>query len=324
MGKARRLAAIDIGTVTTRLLVADVSSTGITEVERSTDITHLGEGLTRTKRLSPAAMDRVADVVGRYALRVRDLGVERVVALATSASRDAENGMEFSALLAGRGIVPEIIRGDREAELAFAGVASDFDAEEGLLVADLGGGSTELILGDVEMVDGRRVTTVTTARSIDVGSKRVTEMFLRSDPPTPGELAEAREWTVQQLRPFFDGLRARPRSLVAVAGTATTLSAIQMGLTRYDPAKVHMSSLSGSDLADLTEQMASLRLAERKRVPGLDPGRAPVIVAGALILETVLALSGLDSTFVGEHDILYGILLDAYADLLGESAGSVA
>jgi exopolyphosphatase/guanosine-5'-triphosphate,3'-diphosphate pyrophosphatase len=324
VGESRRLAAIDIGTVTTRLLVADVSSSGIAEVERSTDITHLGEGLTRSRRLSPAAMDRVADVVGRYALRIRDLGVQRVVAVATSASRDAENGMEFSALLAGRGIVPEIIRGDREAELAFAGVASDFVAEEGLLVADLGGGSTELILGDVKQVDGRKVTALTTARSIDVGSKRVTEMFLCSDPPTTRELADAREWTVQQLRPFFDGLRARPRSLVAVAGTATTLSAIQMGLTRYDPARVHMSSLSGSDLADLTERLASMRLEDRKRVPGLDPGRAPVIVAGALILETVLALAGLDSAFVGEHDILYGILLDAYANPSGGSAGTVA
>jgi exopolyphosphatase / guanosine-5'-triphosphate,3'-diphosphate pyrophosphatase len=323
VGEPKRLAAIDIGTVTTRLLVADVSDSGIVEVERSTDITHLGEGLTRSKRLSAVAMDRVADVVGRYAMRVRDLGVEKVVAVATSASRDAENGLEFSALLASRGIVPEIIRGDREAELAFAGAASDFDAEEGLLVADLGGGSTELVLGDVETVDGRRVATVTTARSIDVGSKRVTEMFLRSDPPTARGLAEAREWTVQQLRPFFAGLRCKPRILVAVAGTATTLSAIQMGLTRYDPAKVHMSSLSGSDLVDLGERLGSMRLAERKRVPGLDPGRAPVIVAGALILETVLALAGLDCASVGEHDILYGILLDAYANPSGGAAGTV-
>jgi exopolyphosphatase / guanosine-5'-triphosphate,3'-diphosphate pyrophosphatase len=323
VGESKRLAAIDIGTVTTRLLVADVSDSGIAEVERSTDITHLGEGLTRSKRLSPVAMDRVADVVGRYAMRVRDLGVEQVVAVATSASRDAENGLEFSALLASRGVVPEIIQGDREAELAFAGAASDFDVEEGLLVADLGGGSTELVLGNVEMVDGRKTATVATARSIDVGSKRVTEMFLCSDPPTAAELSEAREWTVQHMRPFFAGLRTKPHTLVAVAGTATTLSAIRMGLSVYDPAKIHMSSLSGSDLVDLTERLGSMRLAERKRVPGLHPGRASVIVAGALILETVLALAGLDSAHVGEHDILYGILLDAYANPAGGAAGSV-
>lgn len=325
MGESRRLAAIDIGTVTTRLLVADVSDAGVVEVERSTDITHLGEGLTRSKHLAPAAMDRVADVVGRYALRVRDLGVEKVAAVATSASRDAENGLEFSALLAGRGIVPEIIQGDREAELAFGGVASDFDDAVGLLVADLGGGSTELILGDVRSgKDGSRTVEVTSARSLDVGSKRVTEMFLRSDPPSQRELAEAREWTVSHLRPFFDGLRAKPRQLVAVAGTATSLSALHLGLATYDPAKVHLSMLSGSDLADLTEHLASLRLAERMRVPGLHPGRAPVIVAGSLILETTLALAGLDSVYVGEHDILYGILLDTYRGLEEAASASFA
>lgn len=312
MGKARRLAAIDIGTVTTRLLVADVSGTGITEVERSTDVTHLGEGLTTTGRLSDAAMQRVADVVGRYALRVRDLGVEHVTAIATSASRDAENNAEFRALLAARGIVPEIIPGDMEAQLAFAGAASDVGPTSGLLVVDLGGGSTELILGDVSQNDGDRVAEIIRARSLDVGSKRVTELFLRSDPPGSAELAQAREWSTAQLRPFFDGLRTRPSRMIAVAGTATSLSAIHMGLAVYDADRIHGSSLSGSEIADLTEMLAGMSLARRKKVVGLHPDRASVMVAGALILETVLALSGLESTFVGERDILYGILLNTY------------
>ena len=315
MARTRRLAAIDIGTVTTRLLVADVSAAGVIEVERSTDITHLGEGLTATGRLSDAAMERVADVIGRYRRTIDELSVEHVTALATSASRDAENAEEFLALLAAHGLVPVIIPGEREAVLSFAGAASDMEPCEDLLVVDLGGGSTELILGDVSVVDGVRAADVVKARSIDVGSKRATELFLHSDPPTPDELAEAREWATTQLRPYFDGLRDRPQLMVAVAGTATSLSAIRQELAIYDSSLVHCSCLTGSELADLTEMLAAMPLEERKHVPGLDPGRAPVIVAGALILETVVALAGLDSTLVSEHDILYGILLDTYREL---------
>lgn len=315
MAQVRRLAAIDIGTVTTRLLVADVSERGIIEVERSTDITHLGEGLGATGRLSEEAMQRVASVIARYAARVRELGVERVTAMATSASRDAENGARFLELLGEAGIVPAIIPGEAEARLSFAGAASSLEPTEDLLVVDLGGGSTELIAGDVLEDDGVRTTEIVKARSIDVGSKRLTERFLLSDPPTPQELAAAREEAVALLRPYFDGLRERPRKMVAVAGTATSLSAILQELAVYDSALVHGSSLTGSDLADLTEMLACMTLEERRHVVGLDPGRAPVIVAGSLILETVLALAGLDCTFVSEHDILYGILLDTYREL---------
>lgn len=312
MAGTKRLAAIDIGTVTTRLLVADVSDGGIAEVERSTDITHLGEGLTASGRLSDAAMQRVADVISRYRATIDELGVQGVTALATSASRDAENGEEFLALLASHSIVPEIIPGEREAKLSFAGATSDMQPEKGLLVVDLGGGSTELVFGEVNEEGGVRTPEIEKARSIDVGSKRVTELFLHTDPPTHAEMAAAREWVTAQLRPYFDGLREKPQLLVALAGTATTLSAIRQRLKVYDPALVHCSFLSGSELADLTETLAALPLAERKEVPGLDPGRAPVIVAGALILETIVALAGLESALVSEHDILYGILLEAY------------
>ena len=315
MSESKRLAAIDIGTVTTRLLVADVSATGVIEVARSTDITHLGEDLTATGRLAEGAMQRVADVIARYATTIADLDVEAITALATSASRDAENGDEFLALLARHSIVPEIIPGDREAALSFAGATSDMGVADDLLVVDLGGGSTELIFGAVAEVGGARVPQIEKARSIDIGSKRVTEMFLRTDPPSAAELAAAREWAAKELRPYFAGLRDRPRLMVALAGTATTLSAIRQGLKVYDPALVHCSCLTGSELADLTEMLAAMTRDERERVPGLDPGRAPVIVAGALILETIVALAGLESTLVSEHDILYGILLDTYRTL---------
>jgi exopolyphosphatase/guanosine-5'-triphosphate,3'-diphosphate pyrophosphatase len=188
-------------------------------------------------------------------------------------------------------------------------------AEEDLLVVDLGGGSTELIAGDVIEEGGVRRTEIVKARSIDVGSKRVTERFLHSDPPTATEIAEAREWTAGELRAYFDGLRDKPQLMVSLAGTATTLSAIRQELEVYDPLLVHCSCLTGSDLSDLVEMLAAMPLVERVKVPGLDPGRATVIVAGALILETIVALAGLDSTLVSEHDILYGILLETYDDL---------
>ena len=314
MASERRLAAIDIGTVTTRLFVADVSASGIEEVERSTDITHLGEGLTTTGRLSDAAMGRVAAVIARYAERMRALEVERVVAMATSASRDAENGDDFLRLLAEHGVHPEIIPGDREAQLSFAGATFGL-LGEGLLVVDLGGGSTELVLGDVTEDDGVREVRIEAARSVDVGSKRVTEKFLHADPPTQTELDEARAWATEQLRPYFDGLRTRPEVMLALAGTATTLAAIKMEMETYDAERAHGSCLTGPDLTELLSMLAGMRLEERMHVTGLDPGRAPVIVAGALILETIVALAGLDSTVVSDHDILYGILLDTYRDL---------
>lgn len=311
---ARRIAAIDIGTVTTRLLVADVSDGAIDEVERSTDITHLGEGLTATGRLSGEAMGRVAAVIARYAERMHALDVERTVAMATSASRDAENGDDFLRLLAEHGVRPQIIPGDREAQLSFAGATFGLFGE-GLLVVDLGGGSTELVFGSVTEEDGIRTQRIEAARSIDVGSKRVTEKFLASDPPTHAELDEARAWSTDQLRPYFDAVRTRPGTMLALAGTATTLAAIKMEMAVYDAEAVHGSCLTGSDLTELLDMLASLPLEQRKRVAGLDPGRAPVIVAGALILETVVALAGLDSTVVSDHDILYGILLDTYREL---------
>jgi exopolyphosphatase/guanosine-5'-triphosphate,3'-diphosphate pyrophosphatase len=306
---ALRKAAIDIGTVSTRLLVADVAEDGeLREVLRRTVVTHLGENLTTTGRLSDDAMARVTGVVQGFLRDCAELGVGTIAAIATSAARDAVNGEVLLDRLEVLGVRPEIVTGGREAQLSFLGATYAVDDED-ILVADLGGGSTELILGSVVDGDGCRRVEIETARSIDVGSRRVTELYLASDPPTPDELGEASAWAAAQLRPFFDGLRSRPRSLVALAGTATTLSAIRLGLATYDATKVHGSKLSGGDLASLKEELAAMPLAERVGVVGLDPGRAPVIVAGALILEVVLGLAGLDSVTVSEHDILYGMVL---------------
>jgi exopolyphosphatase/guanosine-5'-triphosphate,3'-diphosphate pyrophosphatase len=320
VSQTRRLAAIDIGTVTTRLLVADVSDEAIVEVARSTDITHLGRLLTRTGRLAAESILRVTDVVTEYARAVSDLGVERVAAVATSASRDAENGDELLAALASAGVTPRIIEGDDEARLSFLGATWSVTGE-GLLVVDVGGGSTELIFGSSD-VDEHNIRTcdIETMRSVDVGSRRITEMFLQGDPPTQHELDEARAHVAAELRPFFDALRAKPRAMVSLAGAATTFSAINMELARYDSERVHLSCLTGPQLSEMVLMLAALPLARRREVVGLHPERAPVIVGGGLIIESALALAGLDSTLVSEHDILYGILLDTYRDLR-QSAG---
>lgn len=310
-----RIAAIDIGTVTCRLLVADVSPDNLTEVVRTTDITHLGEDLTTTGRLSDAAIARVRGTVAEYVGDIERHGVEAVTAVATSASRDAENGAELVAALAEVGIVPQIIGGDTEARLSFLGATWSVTGE-GLLVVDVGGGSTELILGSSTAEDDEpRTAEIETMRSVDVGSRRITELFLHSDPPTPRELDEARGYIATELRQFFDAVRTRPRTMISLAGAATTFSAIALEMAEYDAAAVHLSCLTGPQLSDTIAMLASLPLERRREVVGLHPDRAAVIIGGGLVIETVLALAGLDSTLVSEHDILYGILLDTYREL---------
>lgn len=309
-----RIAAIDVGTVTTRLLVADVEAAGVREVLRSTDITHTGEGMNATGRLSEAAIARVAGVIAGYSRRVEELGVERVVAYATSASRDAENSDDFLRAVQDAGVTLEIISGSREAELSFLGATAERFGE-GLLVVDCGGGSTELVLGDAVEEGGERRSKLHAARSVDVGSRRMTEMFFASDPPRRDEIEAARAWAAAEFRPYFDRLDERPSQMIALAGTATTLAAIKQEMAVYDSARAHGYVLAGSEVSDIFEMLATLKVEDRKRVVGLHPERAGVIVAGALILETVLALAGLESMVVSEHDILYGILLDTFHDL---------
>ena len=305
---ARRIAVIDIGTVTTRLLVADTDGASVDEVVRRTVVTHLGEGLHASGRLSEAGIERVAIVVEAFVAEAERLGAESIRAVATSAARDAANGRQFSERIERAGIRPRIIPGAAEARLSFAGATYRIDDDD-VLVADLGGGSTELVFGCAHETAGGRDVEIDAARSLDVGSRRVLDMFLTSDPPTPAELEAAAAWVADEMRPFFDGLRSRPRTLITLAGTGTTLSAIRQELAVYDPERVHLSRLTGGDVADLRARLAAMPVEERRTVVGMDPARADVIVAGALILETIMALAGVDSTVVSEHDILYGLVL---------------
>ena len=309
----RRLAAIDIGTVTTRLMVADVSVSGVSELVRRSRITHLGEGWTTTGRLSEEAMDRVAACVAVFAEEARALGADDIVAVATSASRDAENGAAFLTRLEASGVCPEIISGAREAYLSFLGATFELGGES-TLVVDVGGGSTELVLG-TRGEDGG--ITIDASRSVDIGSRRVTELFLHADPPTRSELDAARGHVTTALRPYFDSLKTKPRDMIAVAGAATSLVAVELSLDPYDPARVHGYRLGGHTIADIREDLAVLTLEKRRQVVGLEPERAGVIVAGALIVETATALAGLDSTLVSEQDILYGMVLDRFGGTRG-------
>lgn len=310
-----RYAAIDIGTVTCRMLVADVDEEGqLHELRREYAITNLGEGVDATGELKPEAMQRVIDVIAGYQVILERCqpsqgGGIAVIALATSASRDAKNAADFVALLAQQGIELTVIPGEREAGLSFTGASCDFAGED-IIVVDIGGGSTEVILGRAgeEPFD---------SHSFNIGCRRVTERFLPSDPPARGEFAQARAWIEEGMQPFFENMRTRgfaPQRLVAVAGTATTVVSVRERMQEYDTTRVHKAQVTRQDLDSVYEQLVTIPLDERKRVVGLDPGRAAVIVAGLVILQVVLDFAGVDSFTVSESDILHGIILDAAAN----------
>jgi exopolyphosphatase/guanosine-5'-triphosphate,3'-diphosphate pyrophosphatase len=284
------VAAIDLGTNTTRLLVADVTENGVAELHRETRITRLGEGVDARGRLLPAPIARVRNVLTDYRRVAESLGAERTLLIATSAVRDAENGEAFLGEIEwSYGFATRLLSGDDEAATTRRGVGA---TEPGTLIVDIGGGSTEL------MLDGFHT-------SLELGSVRHTERFLHADPPTPEELAACAEAVRSELPELA------PRAAVGVAGTVTTLAALDLGLTEYDRARVHGHRLSRAGAQRQLERLAVLPLAERRAVPALDPGRAPVIVAGAVILAEVLARYGLDAIEVSEHDILDGAALAA-------------
>ena len=310
--RAGRYAAIDIGTVTCRMLVADIDGQGrLRELDREYEITNLGEGVDSTGMLDPQAMERVAAAVGRYRRVLDSLSPAgsppiQVTAMATSAARDAGNADEFAALLARLGVELTVIPGQKEAALSFKGASSDFPGER-LFVVDIGGGSTEVVAGPA---GGEPVR----SRSFNIGCRRVTERFLAADPPSAAELDGARDWVLREMGPFFDELRGSGFSadrLVAVAGTATTVVSVRERMEVYDSARVHGAQVSRAELEGVHDLLRSVPLARRERIVGLDPGRAPVIVAGMVILRGVLDLARADSFTVSESDILHGMILDA-------------
>ena len=303
---AVRRAVVDIGTNSTRLLVADVEDGRVGDVlARRTEITRLGAGVDADGRLSDEAMQRVYRVLDDYRKEIDEHGAEDAVAVLTSAVRDAANGQEFSDTVRDRwGIEPHVLTGDEEARLTFLGATSERDPEDQTptLVIDIGGGSTEFVIGI-----GREMSFHV---SNQAGVVRQTERHLHSDPPTAEEqaalAADAREILSAGVP---DRWRRDVGHAIAVAGTATSLASIAQELVPYDPDRVEGFVLSAAECRRILERLAGLTLEQRRQVPGLHPDRAPTIVAGAIILLVTLELFGLDQVEVSEHDILRGAAL---------------
>lgn len=303
-----RIAAVDIGTVTTRLLVAERDGAGHIEVlERDLEITQLGKGLAESGRLSTEGIAAVCDALARFKREIERLGADLVVPIATSAARDASNGDEFLETAAATGIKPLIVPGRVEAALSFAGATYGRDVHN-LLVMDPGGGSTEYIYA------GSGEDTPIT-RSIDIGSRRLTDMFFHHDPPLNEELEEARAYIVALVSAYRATLPEAPEELVAVAGTATSLVTMLYKMDVYDPALVHGQVVSTIQVEDLFGMLRVLTEAERREVAGLEPKRAGVILAGELIILETLRLFDLGQVTISDNDLLYGIVLQAEAVL---------
>lgn len=295
-----RVAAIDCGTNSIRLLIADVAGGTLTDVARRMEIVRLGEGVDRTGRLSPEAIGRTRRALLGYAAEIAELGVTHVRMVATSASRDASNAAEFRAMVRGvLGVDPEVISGDEEARLSFTGAVRGLEAEPPFLVVDIGGGSTEFVTGQ---------STVGAALSVDVGCVRMTERHFRHDPPSPDEIAAATAditAAVDRALAAVDGRSAA--TLVGLAGSVTTVTALALDLPSYEPERIHHARVSYEAVAAVTGELLDATIAERRARPVMHPGRADVIAAGALILRTIMERSGATSVVASEHDILDGI-----------------
>ncbi len=302
-----RVAAIDCGTNSIRLLVADVDPDALTlvDVDRRMDIVRLGEGVDKTGRLSDGALERTFAACDVYADAIRDLGATAIRFVATSASRDAANRDVFvDGVRARLGIEPEVVTGDTEARLSFMGAArslGDLLGDRTALVVDIGGGSTEFVLGTAR--DG-----VVAARSVDIGCVRITERRLHSDPPTDDEIAAAAADIDAAIARAAESVNlAATQVLVGLAGSVTTLAAIFLGIKAYNPQATHRSDLPADQVDALTKRLLGMPRAERAAIPVMHPGRVDVIGAGALILDRIVAKTGVASVLVSEHDILDGI-----------------
>jgi len=293
-----RVAGIDCGTNSIRLLISD---DGV-DVVREMRIVRLGQGVDRTGRLAPEALERTRVALAEYQDLIARHGATAVRMVATSATRDAANRGDFLDMVLGvLGVEPEVITGDEEARLSFAGAVQSLPERSGpLLVADIGGGSTELVVGTADRLLG--------ARSLDVGCVRMTERHLRDDPPTAAQVAAV----TADVRAAIDSARPevpldQARSLIGVAGTVTTVAALALDLDRYRSEVIHGSTISFDQVDDVTQRLLALTSAERAALPVMHPGRADVIAGGAVVLRTLMIEVGAREVTASEHDILDGI-----------------
>jgi exopolyphosphatase/guanosine-5'-triphosphate,3'-diphosphate pyrophosphatase len=299
----RTYAAIDCGTNSTRLLISRGEGRTWEALDRQNTITRLGQGVDATGKLDPSAIDRTIEVLRRYRASIEQHGVEALRITATSAARDASNSAEFfDAAEEIVGVRPELISGQEEGGLSFAGATAELDPADGpFLVVDIGGGSTELIVGTTE---------VEAVRSLDIGCVRITEKHLHSDPPAPEELSNAIAEATDHLDEAIREVTAfgEARTLVGVAGTISTVAAIEVGLAEWDRSVIHHFQLTRDAAEDVFRTMATESLADRLHNPGLEPARADVIVGGCCVLVALLRTLGSDGLLVSESDILDGLV----------------
>ncbi|MFD4875186.1 exopolyphosphatase [Streptomyces sp. NPDC058420] len=310
-----RVAAVDCGTNSIRLLVADVDpATGqLVDLDRRMTIVRLGQGVDKTGRLAPEALERTFAACRDYAAIIRELGAERLRFVATSASRDASNRDDFvRGVVEILGVEPEVITGDEEAELSFTGATRELTGRDDLakpyLVVDIGGGSTEFVVGD---------DAVRAGRSVNIGCVRMTERHLVrdgkvTDPPTPDQITAMRADIEAALDLAEETVPLREaRTLVGLAGSVTTVSAIAQNLPAYDTEAIHHSRVSYDRVREITESLLRSTHAERAAIPSMHPGRVDVIGAGALVLLSIMERVGASEVVVSEHDILDGIAFKA-------------
>ena len=323
------LAAIDIGTVTARLALAQVEDGRVIRMAKYTEIVNLGEGVDTTKRLLPEAIHRCVGCVSSYVDYARKEGAEAVVCTLTSAARDAENAPDLGMGLASLGLEPMIIPGEIEGALTFLGVSHDFENHR-ILVADSGGGSTELVVGTLagqpaaqgagqsagHQLGGQQLD-INFIESVELGCRRLTERFnLSSDHPSAEDIDGAHKMSAQMMSGAIGRAQqqcATPELLVGVGGTATSLIAIRDHLDPYDPSKVHLNHISLDEMLQIEGLLASKTLKEREAITGLQAKRAPVMLAGTILLAELMKNSGFKHLVVSESDLLFGLVITASA-----------
>ena len=333
------LAAIDIGTVTARLALAQVEDGRVIRMAKYTEIVNLGEGVDTTKRLLPEAIHRCVGCVSSYVDHARKEGAEAVVCTLTSAARDAENAPDLGMGLASLGLEPMIIPGEIEGALTFLGVSHDFENHR-ILVADSGGGSTELVVGTLvgqsaaqgagqgagQSTDQRagQQLDINFVESVDLGCRRLTERFnLSSDHLSAEDIDGAHQMAAQMMSEAIGRAQqqcAAPELLVGVGGTATSLIAIRDHLDPYDPSKVHLNHISLDEMLQIEGLLASKTLKEREDITGLQAKRAPVMLAGTILLAELMKNSGFKHLVVSESDLLFGLVITASAVYQGKQS----
>lgn len=335
------LAAIDIGTVTARLALAQVEDGHVIRMAKYTEIVNLGEGVDTAKRLLPEAIHRCVGCVSSYIDHARKEGAEAVVCTLTSAARDAENAPDLGMGLASLGLEPMIIPGEIEGALTFLGVSYDFENHR-ILVADSGGGSTELVVGTLvgqaatqgtgqsatqdsdQQIEGQQQLDINFVESVDLGCRRLTERFnLSSDHPSTEDINGAHQMAAQMMSEAISRAQqqcAAPELLVGVGGTATSLIAVRDQLDPYDPSKVHLNHISIDEVSQIEGLLASKTLKERENITGLQAKRAPVMLAGTILLAELMKNSGFKHLVVSESDLLFGLVITAAAVYQGKQS----